>query len=91
MRSEVLGLDRSVRPEHGAVLGTHAEVDGSKVDAYPPKNLDDLGLKHDSAATAVEVMGRAFKNVDVPTDPAQEGPREEPAERPANDQGPPAL
>jgi hypothetical protein len=79
LRGEVLGLDRSVGPEDGAVRGPYTKLDGSKIDACPPEDLDHLGLKNDAAAAAIEIVGRALEDVDIPTDSAQQVSREEPA------------
>jgi hypothetical protein len=91
LRREVLGLDRSVAPEESAVRGPHAELDDGKIDLRPPEGLGHFGLKNDAAPATVEIMGRALEYVDLPTDSPQEVAGEEPAERPADDQGPPTL
>ena len=91
LRGEVLGLDRSVGPKDGAVRGPYAELDGAKINARTPEDLDHFGLKNDAAPAAVEIMRRALEDVDVPAASAQEVAGEQPAERPADDQGPPLL
>ncbi|MBV8775174.1 MAG: hypothetical protein JO166_22990 [Deltaproteobacteria bacterium] len=49
----------------------------------------DLRPKNDAAPEVVEIMGRAVEDVDVSTDSAQKVSGKQPAERPANDYGPP--
>ena len=88
---EVLGLDRSVGPKDGAVRGPYAELDGAKINGRTPEGLDHFGLKNDAAPAAVEIMRQALEDVGVPSDSEQEVAGEEPAERPADDQGAPFL
>jgi hypothetical protein len=84
----MLGLDRAVRPEDGPVLGPDAKINGSNIHAHSPEDFNHLGLKDDAATSTVEIVGGALEDVDVPADLAQQIAREEPAERPTNDQGP---
>jgi hypothetical protein len=72
LRRVVLRLDRPVWLQHGAVRGPYAEIDFSKIDAHPPEHFDHLRLENDAAAATVEVVGRAFKDVDVPADLSRE-------------------
>src|SRR5262249_49078495 len=58
------------------------------LDALPRRDFNHLGLKDDAATSTVEIVGGALEDVDVPADLAQQIAREEPAERPTNDQGP---
>src|SRR6516165_1262802 len=85
---EVLGLDRSIGSQNGAITGPYAEFDGPKVDTRPPEDFDHLRLQNDAAAAAVEIMRRALEYVDIPTDSSQQIAGKKPAQRPAHDQGP---
>jgi hypothetical protein len=80
LRGEAFGLNRSVRPEDCAVRGLYTELDGSKIDASSAQDLDYLRLENDAAPAAVEIMGRALEDDDVPADSAQKVAGEEPAE-----------
>ena len=84
----MLGLDRAVRPEDGPVLGSDAKIDGPNIHAHSPEDFNHLGLKDDAATSNVEIVGGALEDVDAPVDLAQQIAREEPAERPTNDQRP---
>jgi hypothetical protein len=64
----MLGLDRAVRPEDGAVLGPDAKINGSNIHAHSPEDFNHLGLKDDAATSTVEIMGGALEDVDVPAD-----------------------
>ena len=57
MRGEVLGLDRPVGPEDGAVRGPYTKLDGSKIDTRPPEDLDHLGLKNVQIVEVLEKRG----------------------------------
>ena len=48
------------------------------------ERLQHLGLQHDAAPAAVEVLRRALIDVDIPSDRAQQQPGEETAERSAD-------
>jgi hypothetical protein len=88
LRGETLGPNRPIRPKDGPVLGSDAEIDGLDVRAGSPEDFNHLGLKDDAAASTVEIVGAALENIDVPATSAQQIPREEPTERPTDDQGP---
>src|SRR5580704_9044674 len=49
--------------------------------ASAAERLQHLGLQHDAAPAAVEVVRRALIDVDIPSDRAQQQPGEETAER----------
>ena len=87
----MLGLGRPVRPEHSPVPGLDAELDGPNIHAGSPEDFDHLGLKHDAAASTVEILGGALEYLDVPADAAQQITREQSAERPTYDQGPATI
>jgi hypothetical protein len=55
----MLGQDRAIRPEDGAVVGSDAKLDRSNIHAGSPKHFNHVRLKDDAAATAVEIVGGA--------------------------------
>ena len=84
----MLGLDRAIRPKDSPVLGSDAKIDGTNIHARSPEDFNHLGLKHDAATSTVEIVSGAFEYLDVPADLAQQITREEPTERPTNNQRP---